>query len=192
MVSKKALFLDRDGVINIDHGYIYKIEDFIFVDGIFDFVKYFYKLDYKIIVITNQSGIGRGLYKLSDYNKLTKYMCNSFKNKGIEITKVYKCPHHPIFGKGSYKVDCKNRKPNPGMILQALEDYNIDPTKSILVGDSLTDIQAGLHAKLGKNFLLNTKNIKVDSENKKIIKRSLYICKKFSEIQTYLDGKENQ
>ena len=137
--KKKALFLDRDGIINIDYGHVYKIEDFKFTDFIIPFVKKYYDLGYLIVVITNQAGIAKGLYTKDDYLKLNDYMINEFKKNGIEITKTYYCPH-----KDSDNCNC--RKPKPGMYLKAIHDLNIDPDASISIGDKMSDLIASHEA----------------------------------------------
>ena len=149
----KGLFLDRDGVINIDHGYVHKVQDFDFVSGIFDLTREAVNKGYLIFVITNQAGIGRGLYSLSEFNRLTDWMCSKFFSKGISLSKVYYCPYHPTHGKGNYKQDHESRKPNPGMINQAVEEFHVDLSESILIGDKLTDLQAGKNAGVGTNIL---------------------------------------
>jgi len=147
----KALFLDRDGVINIEKNYLYKISEFEFIDGIFDVCRYFQKLDYFIVVITNQAGIARGLYTEDDFIKLNNWMIGEFKSNNINITKVYYCPHHPEFG-----VECECRKPRPGMILRAKAEIGIDLQNSILVGDKISDVEAGINAGVGRNYLITT------------------------------------
>ena len=150
---KKALFLDRDGVINIDKGYVHKIEDFEFIDGIFDLCKFFQKRGFLIFIITNQAGIARGYYSENDFNILTGWMIEEFKKRDVRIEKVYYCPHHPDFtGK------CSCRKPNPGMILTAKKEFNIDLKNSILIGDKISDIEAGKNAGIGINILFNQNN----------------------------------
>lgn len=154
MINKQcALFLDRDGVINVDHGYVFKKEQFLFIDGIFDLCRKAIDLRYLIFVITNQAGIGRDYYSLQEFNILTAWMCDRFLSNGIKIQKVYFCPDHPDYGIGEYKRQSDFRKPGPGMILQAAREYNLDLASSILVGDKITDIQAGLAAGVGRNFL---------------------------------------
>lgn len=153
MNLRPALFLDRDGVINIDHGYVHKKEDFTFFEGIFDICLTAKRLGYLIFVITNQAGIGRGYYTERDFLKLTEWMCGVFYNKGIVIDKVYFCPSHPEHGIGRYRVDSIYRKPRPGMIFQAAEEFRLDLSKSVLVGDKETDIQAGIAAGVGYNLL---------------------------------------
>lgn len=149
-VQNKALFIDRDGTINIEKHYVYRKEDFVFIPGIFDLLKHFTDNGYLIFIITNQSGIARGLYSEDDYNKLTEWMLNEFELKGIKITKVYHCPHHPdITG------PCNCRKPKPGMILQAIEEFNIDPSASVLIGDKKSDILAGENAGIGENHFIH-------------------------------------
>ena len=147
----KALFLDRDGVINIEKNYLYKISEFEFIDGIFDVCRYFQKLDYFIVVITNQAGIARGLYTEDDFIKLNNWMIGEFKSNNINITKVYYCPHHPEFG-----VECECRKPRLGMILRAKAEIGIDLQNSILVGDKISDVEAGINAGVGRNYLITT------------------------------------
>lgn len=153
----KALFLDRDGVINKEKNYLYKIEDFEFIDGVFETCKYFQDNGYLIIVITNQAGIARGKYTEDDYQTLTNWMIKEFEKNNIKISKVYYCPHHPDFS-----GDCECRKPNPGMILQAKKDFDIDLSQSILVGDKNSDIEAGINAGIKMNYLVETGHEIVD------------------------------
>lgn len=155
----KALFLDRDGVINIEKNYVYKIEDFEFIDGIFELTKSFQDKGYLIIVITNQAGIGRGYYTEEDFHILNDWMIDQFKQKGITINDVYFCPFHPTHGIGEYKRDSFDRKPNPGMILTAKNQYDINLSESILIGDKDSDIQAGEAARVGKCILHSEKSL---------------------------------
>ncbi len=148
-MKRKALFLDRDGTINIEKNYIYKIEDFEFIDGIFELIKEYQEKGFLIFIITNQAGIARKLYSVADYEKLTNWMLTQFRRKGIEITKTYYCPHHPeITG------DCNCRKPKPGMILQAIDEFHINPAQSVLIGDKKSDILAGENAGIGENLYI--------------------------------------
>lgn len=153
MSRRPALFLDRDGVINVDHAYVCKPEHFEFVDGIFDLCRAAGQLGYLIFVVTNQAGIGRGYYTEQDFLELTGWMCETFKARGAAIDKVYFCPSHPEYGIGQYKVDSPFRKPGPGMLLQAAEEFGVDLAGSVLVGDKETDIQAGIAAGVGCNLL---------------------------------------
>lgn len=154
----KALFLDRDGVINVDKNYVHKIEDFEFIEGIFEVVKYFQDRGYLIIIITNQAGIGRGYYSENDFKKLTAWMIKQFEQNNIKIDKVYYDPYHPIHGKGRYKKDSYNRKPNPGMIIEAKNKFNLSLEQSILVGDKITDVEAGINAGINDLFLISNQN----------------------------------
>jgi len=148
---KKALFLDRDGVINKEKNYLYKIEDFEFIDGVFETCKYFQDKGYLLVIITNQAGIARGKYSEDDFEKLTLWMLEQFKENGIQITQVYHCPHHPDFS-----GECSCRKPKSGMILEAQKEFEIDLKNSILVGDKNSDIEAGINAEIGNNYLVAT------------------------------------
>jgi D-glycero-D-manno-heptose 1,7-bisphosphate phosphatase len=145
----RALFLDRDGVINHDAGYTSSIEKFQFIDGIFDLCRTAKQLGYLIIVVTNQAGIGRGYYSEADFLKLTEWICEHFKAEGAPITEVFYCPYHPEHGVGEYKKDSYDRKPNPGMILRAAEKYKIDLPQSIMIGDKDSDMQAASKAGVG-------------------------------------------
>jgi D-glycero-D-manno-heptose 1,7-bisphosphate phosphatase len=156
-MMKKCLFLDRDGVINEDRGYVHNVEDFVFKAGIFELCKDYVSKGFIIIVVTNQSGIGRGYYTEEDFHVLTDWMKQQFLNEGITLTDVFYCPYHPD-GLGKYKEDSFNRKPNPGMILEAAEKYNIDLKNSVLIGDRETDMEAGKRAGVGKNILYREPN----------------------------------
>lgn len=142
---KKAIFLDRDGVINKDNGYVSKIDDFDFIDGVFEALKGFQDLGFLLIVVTNQSGIGRGYYGIKNFEKLNSFMLGEFEKKDIKIDKVYFCPHSP-------EDNCECRKPKPGMILQGLKEFDINPQNCILIGDKSSDIQAAKAANLGKAY----------------------------------------
>ncbi|RIJ46086.1 HAD family hydrolase [Maribellus luteus] len=148
-LKRKALFLDRDGTINIDKDYLFRIEDFEFQPGIFDLIRSYSDQDYLIFIITNQSGIARGYYTENDYLQLTQWMTEQLQINGIHVEKVYHCPHHPeITG------SCTCRKPKPGLIVQALKEYPIDPERSVLIGDKERDILAGQNAGIGKNLYI--------------------------------------
>lgn len=158
-----ALFLDRDGVINIEKNYLYRIEDFEFIDGVFESCKYFQNLGYKIIVVTNQAGIARGYYSVDDFEKLTEWMLGKFLEQGISITEVYYCPHHPNFS-----VECACRKPKAGMLLEAAKNHDINLTSSIMVGDKKSDMMAAKSAGISNRILVRsghqiTKNDEVTS-----------------------------
>ena len=162
--STKALFLDRDGVINIDHGYVHKIEDFDFIDGIFDMARLAIAKGYVIFIVTNQAGIGRGYYSEKQFKVLSNWMSHRFKMNGVIINKIFFSPYHPLHGIGVYKRDHISRKPRPGMINDAKLEYNLALEKCILIGNSETDIKAGLAAGVGTNILFgnsfDTDNLK--------------------------------
>lgn len=153
---KKALFLDRDGVVNTDREYIYKREDFQFIDGIFDLCRYFQERGYLLFIVTNQSGIARGYYSETDFATLAEWMKERFLEYDITITDIHYCPHHPTKGVGAYRLDCKCRKPKPGMILDLANKYDVDLQNSLLIGDKPSDIQAADEAKIGRNYLLSS------------------------------------
>jgi D-glycero-D-manno-heptose 1,7-bisphosphate phosphatase len=146
---RRALFLDRDGVINVEKNYVHRIADFDFVPGIFDFCATAQHLDFLLIVVTNQAGIGRGYYSEADFQRLTEWMVGRFRECGIRIDRVYHCPYHPTAGIGRYRRDSYDRKPNPGMLLQACADFDLDPAQCVLIGDKVSDIQAGNAAGIG-------------------------------------------
>ena len=147
--TRPALFLDRDGVINIDQAYVYRPDDFHFIDGIFELVAAANRLGYLVVVVTNQAGIGRGYYTEADFHALTDWMLGQFEQRGAKIDAVYFCPDHPEHGVGKYRRDSPFRKPAPGMLLQAAEDLIIDLAQSIIVGDKDTDMQSGMPASVG-------------------------------------------
>lgn len=149
---KRALFLDRDGVINVDHGYVYQKENFDFVNGIFELVATAKKAEYLVVVVTNQAGIGRGYYTETDFHTLMDWVDTQFLEHAGSIDAVYFCPHHPEHGIGEYRQKSHFRKPAPGMILQAANEIGINLSKSILVGDKESDIEAGLAAGIGNLF----------------------------------------
>jgi D-glycero-D-manno-heptose 1,7-bisphosphate phosphatase len=150
----KALFLDRDGVINVEKNYVYRIEDFQFIDGIFDVLKHYQNAGFLLIVVTNQAGIARGYYSEEDFHTLNRWMVNFFKETGIHITSVYYCPFHPVYGIGHYKQESFCRKPSPGMLLQAAQDYNINLSESLIIGDKESDIEAGFNAGIQTTVLV--------------------------------------
>ena len=145
----KTIFLDRDGVINKEVNYLHKIDDFEFIDGIFEACLYFQSLGYKIIIITNQSGISRGYYSHSDYQKVTQWMLDQFKYKNINILDVFHCPHGP-------DSICDCRKPKPGMFLKAKDKHNTDMEKSWMIGDKERDTIAANSAGIDNTILIRS------------------------------------
>ena len=150
-----AVFIDRDGVLNRDKGYVSTIDNFEFTEGAIEACKLLKEKGYLLVLITNQSGIARGYYSEEEFQQLTEWMDWSLIDKGAEFDGIYYCPHH-LEGKGEYKVDCQCRKPKPGMILNAQKDLNIDLESSVLVGDKISDVMAGITAGIKRNYLVET------------------------------------
>ncbi|MGO8719314.1 MAG: D-glycero-alpha-D-manno-heptose-1,7-bisphosphate 7-phosphatase [Acidobacteriaceae bacterium] len=149
-----ALFLDRDGVVNREIGYLYKPEQVEFTKGIFELCRYAQARSYRLIIITNQSGIARRLYSEADFHSLMLWMSGEFLHADIRVDGYYFCPHHPEHGIGPYRKECADRKPQPGMILRASKDHGIDLSQSVLVGDRCSDIEAGAAAGISNLVLL--------------------------------------
>jgi D-glycero-D-manno-heptose 1,7-bisphosphate phosphatase len=150
----KALFLDRDGVINREVGYLHRVEDVRWVDGIFALCRTAVALGYKLVVVTNQSGIARGLYSEAQFHTLMQWMELQFARESAPLDAVYFCPFHPVHGVGEYKREHEDRKPGPGMLLRAARDLGLDLAQSVFVGDRCSDVQAGNAAGVGRVFLL--------------------------------------
>ena len=154
---KPAVFFDRDGVLNIDYGYIYKEKDFIWIDGAIKTVKYFRDKGYFIFVVTNQSGISRGYYTEQDVINLHNFINNELKNFYTKIDRFYFSPYHPEFH-DKFPNMSNSRKPNTGMLEMALSDYNFDISNSLLIGDNESDMQCA--KKFGiKGYLFNENNL---------------------------------
>ncbi len=147
----KALFLDRDGVVNVEKNYLHKIEDFELMEGIVEVCQHYQAQGHLIIIVTNQSGISRGYYSDEDFHKLSDWMKEYFLSLGITITHIYYCPHHE-----SIDGPCECRKPEPGMFLRAQKEYGIDMKNSVMIGDNERDIEAAQSAGVGYNILLSS------------------------------------
>ena len=154
---KKAIFLDRDGVINVDKGYVYKWEEFQLTKGCIEALKRIQILNYKIIIVTNQSGIARGYYSEKDYQILNSHFLDYMISQKIDITAIYHCPHHPLFSKGKNAI-CNCRKPKPGMFFKAAEENNILLSESIAIGDKFSDLVAAKAAGINKRYLITQNN----------------------------------
>ena len=166
-MQKKVIFLDRDGVINKEKDYLYKKEDFEFIDGVFEACRYFQEIGYQLVVVTNQSGISRGYYQEEDFHKLTKWMLEQFESQSIKILDVFFCPHGP-------ESTCNCRKPKPGMLLEAKEKYNIDMQYSWMIGDKEADIGAANAAEVKNTILVKTGHeIDEVNSNAKFILKSM-------------------
>jgi len=154
--SVRAAFIDRDGVINEERNYVYKIQDFVLLPGVLEALKIFQDNGFLLIVVTNQAGIARGYYDSKAVEELHFYMRSLFSDSGIMIDKIYYCPHHREGIVKKYAIDCNCRKPAPGMLIQAVNEFNIDTAQSVLIGDKISDIQAGRRAGVGCNVLVES------------------------------------
>jgi D-glycero-D-manno-heptose 1,7-bisphosphate phosphatase len=162
---RPTLFLDRDGVINHDFGHVYRVEDFIFVDGIFELTRLASEAGYQIFVVTNQGGIGRGLYSEDEFMRLSDWMSRQFAAQGAVISKVYYCPVHPEHGVGKYRCDSDERKPHPGMLLRADAEFGCDFAKSLMLGDKHSDMQAAKAAGVLKRIFFPNPRFEQHSED---------------------------
>jgi D-glycero-D-manno-heptose 1,7-bisphosphate phosphatase len=145
-VMHAAAFLDRDGVLNVDIDFLHRVEDLVWVDGAIAAVRRLNQRFARVIVVTNQSGVARGLYGEADVQRLHAWMAASAAAQGARIDAFYYCPHHPTAGSGPYTVACACRKPEPGMLLRAIEEHAIDAPASLLIGDRTTDLEAARRA----------------------------------------------
>lgn len=168
--KNKALLLDRDGVINIDHDHVSEIKNFNFIDGIFDLCKKAQELGYLIIVVTNQAGIAKGLYSEEHFLEFTKWIESEFAKRQIKISKTFYCPYHIEAVTEKYRRDSFDRKPSIGMLLKAINEFNIDVKKTIMIGDNETDIIAAKKAGIARKIYFNkVKKIGKDLADEEIV-----------------------
>ncbi|MGL5089091.1 MAG: D-glycero-beta-D-manno-heptose 1,7-bisphosphate 7-phosphatase [Cetobacterium sp.] len=172
---RKVIFLDRDGTINIEKSYLHKWEDFEFEKNAIEGLIELKNLGYEFIVVTNQSGIARGYYTEDDLRILNSKMVIELQKHGVTILECYYCPHHPDKGIGHYKAACECRKPNPGMLLEGIEKYNVDIENSFMVGDKKSDLDAGEKAGLKSILVLSGygEKTKIEFEGKYLIAKDL-------------------
>ena len=157
-MKSKAVFFDRDGVLNVDVAYLYKIEDLRWIEGAREAVAYLTQQGYKIFIVTNQSGIARGYYTVEQMERLHSYMQQEIAAYGGRIDRIYYCPHHPEGSVAQYRCTCSCRKPKPGMLLQAFAEYDIDKEQSFLIGDGKRDVEAAEAAGV-KGYLFTGGNL---------------------------------
>jgi len=153
---RRAAFLDRDGVINLDHSYVFRPQDFEFVPGTLAAARRLHEAGWALVVVTNQSGIGRGLYSEDDYRTLDAWMRAEFAAAGAPLAATYFCPHHPRDAQGAYLRECDCRKPAPGMLLAAARELNLDLAASAMFGDKASDLEAARAAGVPLRYLLGT------------------------------------
>jgi D-glycero-D-manno-heptose 1,7-bisphosphate phosphatase len=155
-LTNPAVFIDRDGVINKDHGYISKVDDFEYIEGVFEACRAFKKMGYLLVLVTNQSGIARGYFTEDEFLTLTEWMDWNFADEGVELDGIYYCPHHPEQGNDIYRQDCACRKPKAGMFLAAADFLKIDLSRSVMIGDKGSDMQAAITAGINQRILVKT------------------------------------
>lgn len=158
-LPRKAVFLDRDGVINVDRNYVHNECGTEWVNGIFDLCGSAQQAGYLLVVVTNQSGIARGYYDDETFRQYTRWMHEQFESRGCPLTATYYCPHMPNASLNDFRNTCECRKPKPGMILAASNDLGIDLSNSILIGDKPTDILAARAARVGSSLLIESNKI---------------------------------
>jgi len=153
---RRAAFLDRDGVVNRDIGYLHRWEEFEFLPGVLAAMRRLHQAGYALVIVTNQSGIARGYYTEADYQALTAKLREALHAAGCPVAGIYHCPHHPSGKVAALAIECDCRKPQPGMLLQAARELHISLADSIIVGDKLADAQAGRAAEVGQVYLVRS------------------------------------
>jgi len=180
MNKNRALLLDRDGVINVDHGYVGSVARFAFMPALFPFLRAVRDLGYRLAIATNQSGVARGLYTVADYDRVTAHMLAELKRENISIDLTLACFEHPEGNIAPYARESFWRKPNPGMILDAIRRLDLDPARSAFLGDNLRDMQAAQAGGIGKNIWLTQENPAVSG--------AIDIVRNFDEALTLLSA----
>jgi D-glycero-D-manno-heptose 1,7-bisphosphate phosphatase len=173
MKVNKAVFLDRDGVINKDTGYVHLVDDFEYIEGVFEACLALKQMGYLLVVVTNQSGIARGMYSEDDFHSLTEWMDWNFADKGVELDGIYYCPHHAENGIGEYKVDCDCRKPKPGMLIDAANFLKIDLSQSVMVGDKADDMRAAKAADVPVRILVRSGKVIDETQDATVLLDSI-------------------
>lgn len=156
MNRRAAVFFDRDGTLNVDHGYVSDIEQFDFIEGSIEALIALQAMGFALVLVSNQSGIARGLFSEQAFMTLTEWMDWSLADRGVDLDGIYYCPHHPAGKVAAFRQQCDCRKPQPGMLLSAAEALNIDMAVSYMVGDKLEDMQAGAAAGIGCKVLVRS------------------------------------
>lgn len=164
-VFRKAAFLDRDGVINLDHAYVHRREDFDFVPGVLEAARGLHQAGYALVIVTNQSGIGRGMYSEAQFHSLMDWVAEKFSAAGAPLAGVYFCPHHPSGAQGEYRQDCDCRKPAPGMLLKAAQELGLDLSASLMFGDKPGDLEAARSAGAPHRVWLGTDGLAVPTDS---------------------------
>jgi D-glycero-D-manno-heptose 1,7-bisphosphate phosphatase len=152
--GRPAAFLDRDGVLNEDLGYVHRVADWRWMPGAMGALQRLHAAGYALVVVTNQSGVGRGMYTQADVEVLHAHMRLELAAAGVHMAGVYACPHHPEATLAAYRQDCLCRKPRPGLLLQAIAEHGLDAARSIIVGDRASDLEAGRAAGVARGFLV--------------------------------------
>jgi len=160
----RAAFIDRDGVINEDRGLVHSVQDLVFLPGAVQALRELRSAGYLLVVVTNQSGIARGLYSEADFLELTAHMQRSLLAAGVRLDAVRYCPHLPDASVERYRLDCQCRKPRPGMLTGAIEELRITPADSMLIGDRKSDIEAGRSAGVGRCYLVGNSDRPTESD----------------------------
>jgi D-glycero-D-manno-heptose 1,7-bisphosphate phosphatase len=154
-MSQRALFLDRDGVVNEEVGYLHRAEGVRFVYGIFSLCRTAIGLGYRLIVVTNQAGIARGYYSEADFEELMEFMRGELRAEDVELDAVYYCPFHPVHGVGKYRQEHEDRKPGTGMLRRGAREFGLELSESVMVGDRCSDVGAANAAGLRQMFLIS-------------------------------------
>lgn len=178
----KGAFLDRDGVINVDHGYVGSWEDFEFLPNAIEGMRLLQDLAYSLFIVTNQSGIARGLYSEDEFLRLSNRLDEHLQARGVTIQRTYFCPHHPTSGYGKYLQDCECRKPKPGLIKQCAKEYKVNLKHSILIGDKMSDYLAGKAAGVGRLFLVES----VYLEEQRDLVKKMFVYRDLLEVAEQL------
>jgi D-glycero-D-manno-heptose 1,7-bisphosphate phosphatase len=155
-IKAKAVFIDRDGVINEERNYVHRISDFVLLPGVVEGLTLLRNAGYRLIVVTNQAGIARGYYAQDEMDRLHDHMRELLAKHGVSLDAIYFCPHHPQGSIEHLSIECNCRKPSPGMVVQASRDFDLNLATSVLIGDKLSDVQAGKRAGVGRTVLVES------------------------------------
>lgn len=155
--KRKVVFLDRDGVINVDTGYLYRVQDLDYVPYFFDMARFFAEQGYSFVIVTNQSGIGRGYYSEQDLHKLMAHISKDFEARNLNLLAYYYCPHHPKAKINEFRTNCSCRKPGTEMVLRATSEHALDLSEAVMIGDNISDVQCGDRAGVGLNIWISGK-----------------------------------